>query len=263
MEELINTINEDMDIDDIEDIIFREDDIDEDDSQLSLTHYLELCLKFEEDPTDNNLLEISSFFSKMQIRDFLPLKDKTFIAITIAKDLVDELDASGAASTLEINKLFKGLLAYVVNLKNDIGFLDKTFVAYDYCYIHGLVDEILGVCAKDYQRLCSYIDNMINVSNAYRLIQTASVLNDTEYTKWVDTLKDLKEKITPEMLKSLLAVDTMSHGGGQLQAVLGEAAAKEAMSGLEEDELKYKSIGKDLGKKLSHIQVGKEETKEE
>ncbi len=237
-----------------------DDEIDDDD-KLSLAHYLELCLNFEDDPTEKNAVEISSFLSQLQIKDFLPLKDKTVVAITITKDLIDELDASGAASTLEIGKMFKGLLAYVVNLKNDIGILDKTFVAYDYCYIHGLADTILKVCSKDYQRLCSYIDNMINVSNAYRLIQTASILNDTEYSKWINTLNELKEKITPDMLKSLLAVDVMNNGGNELQEVLGEMAAREAMSGLEKDEAKYNKIGEDLDKKFNYIKD--EESKEE
>ena len=78
----------------------------------------------------------------------LPLKEKTILSVFIAKDLIDELDASGAASVLEIDKLFKGLMSYVVNLNVDIGELEKTFVAYDYCHEYNLVDAILKVCEK-------------------------------------------------------------------------------------------------------------------
>lgn len=220
---------------------------------LSLNQYLTLCLTFEDDPTEENDLAIKAFLSQLQIRDFLPLQEKTTIAITIAKDLIDELDSSGAASVLEIDKMFKGLLSYVINIDNDIGILDQTFVAYDYCYIYGLADTILNVCSKDYQRFCSYIDNMINVSNAYRLIQTASILNDAEYNKWIETLKDVKNQFTPDMIKGLLAVDVMNNGGDELQQTLGELAAKEVEEGLAQDEAKYSKIGEDLDKKLNHI----------
>lgn len=225
----------------------------ENNNYLSLNKYFELCLNFEDNPTSENELAIKTFLSQLQIKDFLSLKQKTIVAITITKDLIDELDSSGAASTLEIGKLFHGLLSYVINIKDDIGMLNRTFIAYDYCYMYGLADTILNICSKDYQRLCSYIDNMINISNAYRLIQTASVLNDTEYNKWINTMKDLKEQITPEMLKSLLAVDVMNNGGNDLQNILGEMAAKEVEEGLRHDEVKYTKISEDLDRKLNHV----------
>ena len=223
------------------------------DDKLSLIEYFNLCLKFEDEPTDENMREIQDFLSDLEIKDFLSLKEKTIVAIQITSDLIDELDASGAASTLEIGKLFKGLLSYVVNLKNDIGVLDRTFIAYDYCYIYGLADAILRVCSKDYQHLCSYLDNMINMSNAYRLIQTASILNKTEYNKWVNTLNDLKEKITPEMLQSLLSIDAMNNGGDDLKTVLGAMAAEEVEKSLQKDAIKYDNIAQDLDNKLNHI----------
>ena len=206
--------------------------------------------------------KIKDFLGALDVKEFLPLKEKTLVAVDIIKDLIDEFDVTGSATTLEIGKLFKGLLKYVVNLKNDIGALNKTFVAYDYCHIYGLVNVIQSVCYDDFQRLCSYIDNMINISNAYRLIQTASILNDTEYGKWVQTLKDLKEKITPEMLQSLLAVDVMNNGGDELKDLFGEIAAKQAMSGIEKDKAKYDAIAKDLDNKANHNYTIEKETNE-
>lgn len=237
----------------------------EEQERLSLNYFLQLCLQFEDNPSEEADLLIKKFLSELQIKDYLPLKEKTIAAIQITRDLIDELDASGAASTLEIGKLFKGLMAYAVNLDVDIGTLDRTFVAYDYCHEYGLVDTILKVCEKDYQHFCSYIDGMVNTSNAYRLIQTASVLNDTEYNKWIDTMKDLKQTLTPDMLKSLLAIDAMNNGGSELQDTLGEAALEEVNQGLAQDEAKYGAIAKDLDNKLNHQYniISEETTNEE
>ena len=223
--------------------------------RLSLNDFLQLCLQFEDDPTEANDLEISRFLSELQVRDYLPLQEKTIISVQITRDLIDELDATGAASTLEIGKIFKGLMAYVVNMDMDIAPLDKTFVAYDYCYQYNLVDTILKVCEKDFQRFCAYVDGMVNTTNAYRLIQTASILNDKEYDKWINTMNDLKEKLTPEMLQSLLAIDTMNNGGDEFKQVLGEAALDEVNKGLNEDVKKYEVIGQDLDNKLSGFNI--------
>lgn len=221
--------------------------------RLSLNDFLQLCLQFEDDPTEENDLEIQKFLSSLQIKDYLPLQEKTIISIQITRDLIDELDASGAASTLEIGKIFKGLMAYVVNMDVDIAPLDKTFVAYDYCHQYNLVDTILNVCERDFNRFCDYLDGMINTSNAYRLIQTASLLNNTEYSKWINTMNELKEKLTPEMLESLLAVDVMNNGGDGLKDVLGEMALEEVNNGLRVDEQKYEAIRKDIDAKLQHL----------
>ena len=214
--------------------------------RLSLNYFLQLCLQFEDNPSAENDQAIKHFLGAIQVREYLPLKEKTIISVNIAKDLIDELDATGAASTLEIGKIFKGLMAYVVNMDMDIAPLDKTFVAYDYCYQYNLVDTIMNGCEKDFNRLCSYIDGMVNTSNAYRLIQTASMFNNAEYDKWINTMNDLKQQLTPEILKDLLAIDVMNNGGSELQQVLGEAAVEEVNKGLTEDERKYDAIGKDL-----------------
>ena len=246
-------IEENLNIEELEEENENIQEIEEDDDTVSLADYFTLCLDFEDDPTDKNSFAITEYLSKLRIKDFLSLQEKTIIATNITRSLIDELDATGAATSLEIGKVFQGLLAYVVNLRNDIGILNKTFITYDYCYIYGLVDTILKVCSKDYARLCSYIDNMINVSNAYRLIQTASILNDTEYNKWVNTLNDLKEKITPDMLKSLLSVDVMNNGGSDMQKLFGEMAAEQVNAGLKKDEDKYDKIAQDLDAKLGHL----------
>lgn len=220
--------------------------------RLSLNYFLQLCLQFEDDPTPENDLAIKKFLSSLQIKDYLPLQDKTMISVDIIRNLIDELDATGAASTLEIDKIFKGLMSYVINMDVDIGILDRTYVAYDYCHEYKLVDTILKVCDKDFTRFCAYVDGMVNVSNAYRLIQTASILNDTEYSKWVDALSKFKEEFTPETLKALLAVDAMNNGGDEFEQTLGEISLAETNDILVSDEAKYKAIGKDLDNKLNY-----------
>ena len=224
----------------------------EEQERLSLNYFLQLCLQFEDDPTQENDLEIKKFLGALQIKEYLPLQQKTVIGIQIVRDLIDEFDASGSASMLEIDKIFKGLMSYVVNMDVDIAPLDKTFVAYDYCHEYKLVDTILDVCERDFKRFCEYVDGMVNTSNAYRLIQTASVFNDAEYDKWINTMKDLPEKLTPEMLQGLLAIDVMNNGGSEFQNLLGEAALTGINKGASLDEAKYEAIAKDLDKKFNH-----------
>lgn len=216
---------------------------------LSLNTYMQLCLSFQDNPTQENEEQIKKFIAKLQVREYMPFKEKMVHAGAVLVNMRDDFDAFGAAAMIEICKVAHCLLHYAINLDIDIDNLIETYTGYDLCMQYGLIDKILEGCYKDYNRFSSMIDNMINVSNAYRLIQTASLINDTEYYKWVAMLQELKDTFTPEMLKSL---EKVRLGTNDIPEALVEIMANASVNGDEknvlDEEKKYQRILEDLKK---------------
>lgn len=181
--------------------------------ELKLSKYIELCTDFEEHPEDVTKDEaIKDFIAQLVVRDFLPMKNKVMKAMEIATLIPDDYDAASAAGTYEMARVTHGLLAYCVNLEDDLMPLDTTFVVYDKLYQYGLAPAIEKICQVDYDRFSGMLRDMINVANIKALTQTVQLVNFGEYDRWIKTMEEFKQTLTPEMVRDLVAISEMSTG---------------------------------------------------
>ncbi|MBO7732401.1 MAG: hypothetical protein J6S67_07605 [Methanobrevibacter sp.] len=194
--------------------------------KLLLSDYLHLTVEFEQNPTTENEVALTEWLGKLIIRDYMPIKEKAVTMVQVLTSADKEYDAPGAAMYMEINKVVLGLFQYCVNLENDADFIAITMGAYDNFQQYGLIKTIKNVCEEDYGFLCRMIDNAFNIANVKLLADTAALLNETEYGKWIEAMKQLKEGLTPEVLEGLVAVGQMSTPEF---AELGHGLAKEML----------------------------------
>jgi hypothetical protein len=216
---------------------------------LKLTDYLKLTLDFEENPSVENQTAIDDFLGKIIVKDYLPIKDKTIALVKILNGIDVESDAPGAALYLEINKVVKGLLSYCVNLENDSGILANTMGVYDNIQLYGLAKIVKKVCEDDYKVLCNMVDNSINFANILKLLESVAFANNVEYNKWIETLEELKEKLTPEILQGLIEINhANSDEFRDLAESLSSSSLEKVNQTLKEDKLKREQIAKDFKK---------------
>ena len=126
-------------------------------SKLKLSQYLELAIKFSEDPSDKNLEELNEFINTIQVKEFMPLADKEIVCGRILSVLNDDFSAMGVARFIEMGRIIYGLLGYCVNFENDLDTIAlSTPSIYDTIVMNGLYDYILNKCFADYNRLLKY-----------------------------------------------------------------------------------------------------------
>lgn len=182
-------------------------------TELKLTDYLHMCAEFEKDGSEEKEEAIKTFLSELVVKEYMPLKEKVMHSMEILSTVPRDYDAPGAAGNIENGKVVFGLLGYCVNLENDTGIIGRTFSVYDMLMEHGLAKKILEVSKDDYATFCGMVSDMINISNMERLVETAALQSTTEYDKWVDTMKEVKTSLTPEMIRDLLAINEKATGG--------------------------------------------------
>lgn len=222
-------------------------------NRLSLREFLNLCVNFESDPSEENDKKIQDFLGQLQIKEYLSLKEKAIIAMSILSDIGKDFDAIGTSSMLEMGKIFHGLCSYVVNLDMDIDFLSKTYAAYDVVMRYGFYDKVSAYCEKDYMRLCNYIDNSINASNIYYLIQTAALLDNERLEEWTKVMDEVKETLTPEVMKSLETVNLANKDvTKELFSAIAENSLAKAQKILADEKIKYEAIGKSLKSEMNN-----------
>lgn len=230
-----------------------------DEKKLSLNQYLQLCAEMEHNPSEEADGKIREFLSGLVVRDYLPLSEKAIGAAASLLEIGEEFDAFGAASYLEMGKLFHGLCHYAVNLDNDIGVLARTYVGYDMCYKYGLAQTILRVASEDYVRFCAYVDQVSNLSNAYRLIQTASLMSTENYDKWVELMHDLKDSLSPDLLKALEGFNIAGSGVTEdLVRKLADESVKQTEADVRRNEQLYEALAEDLAKTQTAQSIGRD-----
>lgn len=230
-----------------------------DEKKLSLNQYLQLCAEMEHNPSEEADGKIREFLSGLVVRDYLPLSEKAIGAAASLLEIGEEFDAFGAASYLEMGKLFHGLCHYAVNLDNDIGVLARTYVGYDMCYKYGLAQTILRVASEDYARFCAYVDQVSNLSNAYRLIQTASLVSTENYDKWVELMHDLKDSLSPDLLKALEGFNIAGSGVTEdLVRKLADESVKQTEADVQRKEQLYEALAEDLAKIQTAQSIGRD-----
>lgn len=179
-------------------------------SMLKLSDYLDLTLKFAADPTPENDSALIDWLGQVQIRDYLPLKQKSMLMMQILLKVDQAYDAPGAAVHIEMAKVAIGMIAYCVNVENDLDMMALTMGVYDNIQMYGLAKAIKGVAAEDYRALCAMVDNALDIAHVKELADTAALFNDVEYDKWIDVMKQMREELTPEILEGMIAMGTLA-----------------------------------------------------
>lgn len=224
--------------------------------QLLLSDYLIACINFEKDPRKENEEVIHNFLNKLVIKGYMTHKDKEINMMSVLTTIPEEYDAVATAGQYNVSKLVYGLLPYATNLVNDIQLPTLTFYAIDCFYTYGLVDAIIKYCEPDYARWEKMVDDSIRFDGVYKMLNTLALLDSTEYDKWVNTMKELKQEFTPEMIKAMsnLLVEG-TEGIERIKKELSEAALEHA-----NDELRDKlSQASKLEEKIQEIQGKKDE----
>ena len=111
---------------------------------------------------------------KLNIKPYLKMENKAQLLISILLDIKysNNFISEIATVDLEMKKLFKGLLAYTEVDTFFINYATIEFETFDLFYESGLVDDILKVCEKDYERL----DKMIRQAVSFEGIVEANTL---------------------------------------------------------------------------------------
>lgn len=215
-------------------------------NKLRLSDYLRLCSDFEKDPQNEEVFQkIQDFLADLEVREYLPLADKQIAVLQILEPINDDFDVAGVCSFLENGKISKGLLAYCTNLENDIPFMGFSYFVVDMAYQHGLYDTIMKVCEKDCNRLFKMVDDAMNVSNIYKIVQTASLFDKESYDKWLNSMKELKNVLETTNLKELL--DTLgddSEGAKEIINQLRDMATEGVRKEFENEAAKFEKAAK-------------------
>lgn len=115
-----------------------------------------------------------NLLKKLNIKPYLKMEAKAQLLIAILIDIKysNNFISEIATVDLEMKKLFKGLLAYTDVDTFFINYATIEFETFDLFYESGLVDDILKVCEKDYERL----DKMIRQAVSFEGIVEANTL---------------------------------------------------------------------------------------
>lgn len=230
--------------------------------KLKLSDYLLLCTKLDENPDDEGMNQIQDFLSKLVIREYIPLKEKELILMEILNLLNKDFDAPGVAGFIEIGKTVRVLLSYCINLEVDISYLTVGYFLVDAIHKYGLYSAILTRCKDDCNRLFNMVDNAINVSNIYRLLETASLFNSEEYDKWLESMSTLKDTLDSESLQNILSVMKVDAQttGEDIVTQLKKAALESVQKDFKAEAEKFKNAaeaqeapktGDDLGENIN------------
>ena len=216
------------------------------DEKLELSDYLISCTEFEKDPENPvNIQKLNNFFDNLIIREYIPLREKVMITMEVLEKINKDFDAPGAAAFLEMGKIVTALLSYCVNLHNDVPFLSYGYFLVDMIYQHGLYDIIIDKCKKDCERLFKMIDDAMNASNIYRIIQTASLFDKDAYDEWLSSMEKLKDTLNSETLQELLDVmNSDPEGIKNISEQLKQVALEQTQKEIKEDSEKFKAASR-------------------
>lgn len=195
--------------------------------KIKLTHLLEACLDFTKDPTPANELKVVEITKLFSYREYIPLVEKQVQVAAILGGIPgDDNDALVYENWLVLGKVVYGVLAYVVNLENDLDRVAMTPAVVDLLYQMGIIDDILEHCEKDYRRLEKMIEETLNFSNILRLTQTVELFDAEKIDEFTQELRNMKNELTPEMLADL---KSLAVSGSAEFSVLKEAVADDAL----------------------------------
>lgn len=198
---------------------------------VKLSEYVNAALAFDKDPTGEKLGEVKKVLNRIQIREYVTLREKQILMIGMLRTLSDDFDAVGSAVALERQKAVAGLLAYCVNVEDDLGEMDLFPTTVDMIYQYGLMDRVLEAAGPDYRRLCGMLDDSIQLSNIYRLIETTQLFDDDYYDKWLKAMDELKTQLDSDSLRELMKATSEADGDGQTLLALLQAGSLAQVKG--------------------------------
>lgn len=197
--------------------------------KLLFSDYILKALEFEEHPEDLMKKEaLKEYLDKIIVRNYIPLKEKELLMVNIMNSIGKDSDAPGKAAFLEMSKTTAGLLAYCVNVENDISISSVLYNVYDICWQYGLSGIVLKYCADDYNKLCSMVDSAISIDNLDTLIKTASLFGKEDFEKWEKSIQELETHLSSEQFQELKKlVATNDESGAKLLNQIQEEALSE------------------------------------
>lgn len=196
--------------------------------KISLMEIIQKCLDFREAPWNEELYkDIEATIARIDVRERLSLAEKAVVAMTVVGK-VDSKDFNPVecAFQIETELFFHGLCLYMTNLDSDIPQALQTMEVYDLLATFGLEDRALQFCGKDFQRLRHMIEESVNFSNIFRLVETASSFSPEGVDKLKGVLEGLKTELTSEKIRELRGLLVEADPAWKaLRETLGEEAA--------------------------------------
>ena len=145
------------------------------------------------------------------IRAYLPMQEKVVALVRMVMDSDKDIDVPEAFFTagLEIACCFDGLLSYV-NIEPEVNPDIKSYENYDLIYQSGLADYILEYCGKDYERLVRMMERTLSYENLTDLVQSMREMDTGSLRELVNTLRNMKDEIDPEVIKNIADIARMN-----------------------------------------------------
>ena len=197
--------------------------------KIKFSDYIKTCLEFNANPTPENEEKVKNLNNSLQVKEYMKIEDKMILAARILASVPEKFEVVSNSIYLEQQKVLTGLLSYVTNMEDDIHAQMLHFGSYDVLFQYGFIDTVLKYCEKDYIRFEKLIDQMVNRSTIYKLIESAEFFNPETYDKCTKEMQNLKSELTPELIDALKAVQNYNPDEAQeLKEALSQEAIKQA-----------------------------------
>lgn len=179
---------------------------------MKLQEILDICDQFTKHPEDETAVKAyDDMLQNLVIRAYLPMQEKVVALVRMVMDSDKDIDVPEAFFTagLEIACCFDGLLSYV-NIEPEVNPDIKSYENYDLIYQSGLADYILEYCGKDYERLVRMMERTLSYENLTDLVQSMREMDTGSLRELVNTLRNMKDEIDPEVIKNIADIARMN-----------------------------------------------------
>lgn len=179
---------------------------------MKLQEILDICDLFTKHPEDEAAVKAyNDMLQNLVIRAYLPMQEKVVALVRMVMDSDKDIDVPEAFFTagLEIACCFDGLLSYV-NIEPEVNPDIKSYENYDLIYQSGLADYILEYCGKDYERLVRMMERTLSYENLTDLVQSMREMDTGSLRELVNTLRNMKDEIDPEVIKNIADIARMN-----------------------------------------------------
>lgn len=179
---------------------------------MKLQEILDICDTFTKHPEDEMAVKAyNDMLQNLVIRAYLPMQEKVVALVRMVMDSDKDIDVPEAFFTagLEIACCFDGLLSYV-NIEPEVNPDIKSYENYDLIYQSGLADYILEYCGKDYERLVRMMERTLSYENLTDLVQSMREMDTGSLRELVNTLRNMKDEIDPEVIKNIADIARMN-----------------------------------------------------
>lgn len=166
---------------------------------------LAICANMLTEPDNEEYTKAyDEMLKNLVIRAYMPIEQKELVLRKALIDIRTIDDESYHFTTgLEIAKLFDILLAYVVNIDNNIESLWKDYEFYDILWVAGIPDYILQFAGADYARCEKMMDSTLSFDNIKQLLQEIKDTSPEEIAKLTQAFDRFALNTNPDVLKAL------------------------------------------------------------